>query len=219
MWDRRETFGSFWDCVTVAECHLTKHIQMKAYIQDSLWEIRSGTYLNLERLGKPQFKHILRNPQRWFKVSFFLSDRRFKLLWKIGTQFNFHIICSSDSGWIGKSNSPAVLWANRSFAFRALTRSFFNLSSSYKNNDLVMVLRPFVTLRSDTMALAFSLTFRPWSLFSSTNWKSFRVWIAKIFSLHCWATCKKAGKINLNLIGSYVNLSQSQTLPSHCQSW
>ena len=119
--------------------------------------------------------------------------------------------------------SPAVLWANRSLAFRALTRSFFSLSSSYWHNMNLSLLEDdegglHVTLRRDTMALAFSLTFSPWSLFSSTNWKSFKVWIAKMFSLHCWATCKKAGKINLNLIGSYVNLSQSQTLPSHCQS-
>ena len=91
--------------------------------------------------------------------------------------------------------SPAVLWANRSLAFRALTRSFFSLSSSYWHNMNLSILEDdegglHVTLSRDTMALAFSLTFSPWSLFSSTNWKSFKVWIAKMFSLHCWATYK-----------------------------
>ena len=62
--------------------------------------------------------------------------------------------------------SPAVLWANRSLAFRALTRSFFSLSSSYWHNMNLSLLQDdegglHVTLSRDTMALAFSLTFSP----------------------------------------------------------
>lgn len=45
-----------------------------------------------------------------------------------------------------------------------------------------------LTFRSVTRALAFSLTLIPWSLFSSMYWKSFNVWMAKIFSLHWSAT-------------------------------
>jgi hypothetical protein len=45
--------------------------------------------------------------------------------------------------------NPLALWANRSFAFRALALSFFSLSSSFNRF---------------TSCFAFSLTFWPWSL-------------------------------------------------------
>ena len=70
---------------------------------------------------------------------------------------------------------PAADWANRSLAFKALTLSLRNRSSS---------------LSKATKDFAFSLTLIPWSLLSSRYWKSFKVWIAYMFSLHCWATCK-----------------------------
>ena len=70
------------------------------------------------------------------------------------------------------------------------------------------------------MALAFSLTFSPWSLFSSTNWKSFKVWIAKMFSLHCWATYKHQ-EIFQNWTWHKTSLKTECGIrlfwPSHCQ--
>lgn len=68
-----------------------------------------------------------------------------------------------------------IVFLYLSLAFNARARSFLSRSSD---------------VRRVTSCFAFSRTFIPWSLLSSKYWKSFSVCIAKIFSLHCWATWK-----------------------------
>lgn len=94
--------------------------------------------------------------------------------------------------------NPEAAWAKRSLAFSARALSLRKRSSSFN---------------SDTSCFAFSRTFIPWSLLSSKYWKSFKVWIAKIFSLHCWATWNKKHYVSMNMLTNQSTNFKNFLLP------